>query len=192
MIRHVRHNVVAYLALFVALGGTATAATLARNSVGNAQLKSNAVTSAKVKNRSLRAVDFRSGDLPRGKQGPTGAQGPAGPAGPQGAAGASAASLYAVVRADGTLIRGKGVANVSRSGGGSFAVTFTQSVVDCAEAIQLGGYTNGGEVQQPSAGEAAAGVTSSGTAQGNATVTVTTRSSDGSLADRAFHLVVLC
>lgn len=47
-----RHNtVIAYLALFVALGGSAYAATqLPKNSVGSKQLKSNAVTAAKIKN----------------------------------------------------------------------------------------------------------------------------------------------
>lgn len=46
------HNtVIAYLALFVALGGTAFAASqLPKNSVGTKQLKSNAVTTAKIKN----------------------------------------------------------------------------------------------------------------------------------------------
>jgi hypothetical protein len=47
---HLRHNAVAYTALFVALGGTAFAATSAvpRNSVGTAQLKSRAVTGPKI------------------------------------------------------------------------------------------------------------------------------------------------
>jgi len=75
---HVRGNAVAYVALFIALGGTSYAATLPRNSVGSKQLKANAVTSAKVKNRSLRATDFATGVLTRGPRGP---QGPAGPAG---------------------------------------------------------------------------------------------------------------
>jgi len=46
------HNtVIAYLALFVALGGSAYAATqLPKNSVGTKQLKANAVTTAKIKN----------------------------------------------------------------------------------------------------------------------------------------------
>lgn len=189
MIGHVRRNAVAYLALFVALGGTATAATLARNSVGNAQLKSNAVTSAKVKNGSLRAVDFRSGDLPRGATGPQGPTGPAGPAGPAGAAGAS---LWAILRADGTIVRSSAGVTATRIDAGRYGVRFARSVVDCAEAAQLGGFTLGGEVQQPSAGYASAGVLSSGTEASDATVRVHTYGPDGSLADRAFHVVVLC
>ena len=72
-----RHGtVVAYLALFLALGGTAfAAASLPRNSVGTAQIRNSAVTGAKVRNHSLSASDFRSGSLPKGPAGP---QGPAG------------------------------------------------------------------------------------------------------------------
>jgi hypothetical protein len=75
----------ALVALAVALGGTGYAATvLPAGSVGTDQLKDGAVSSAKVKNHSLRAVDFASGQLPAGESGPAGAQGPQGPAGPAG------------------------------------------------------------------------------------------------------------
>jgi hypothetical protein len=76
---HIKGNVVAYVALFIALGGTSYAAiNLPRNSVGSKQLRSNAVTSGKVRNGSLRASDFQAGALkrgPRGPQGPPGAGG---------------------------------------------------------------------------------------------------------------------
>lgn len=79
-----RHHI-GLLALFVALSGTSYAAvTLPRNSVGTAQLKANAVTSAKVKDRSLLAKDFKAGQLPAGAQGPQGTQGPKGDKGDQG------------------------------------------------------------------------------------------------------------
>jgi hypothetical protein len=60
--------VVACIALTIALGGTAWAATLPRNSVGTAQLKRNAVTSIKVRNNSLTGADIREsrlGTVPR-------------------------------------------------------------------------------------------------------------------------------
>jgi hypothetical protein len=64
---------VALLALFVALGGTGYAVSkLPANSVGSKQLRKNAVTSSKVKNHSLKAVDFAAGQLPKGVQGPPG------------------------------------------------------------------------------------------------------------------------
>jgi hypothetical protein len=81
---YVRRHHLGMLALFVALSGTAYAASLPRNSVGTAQLKRNAVTSAKVKPFSLLASDFRRGQLPAGPQGPQGPQGPTGPRGPEG------------------------------------------------------------------------------------------------------------
>jgi Collagen triple helix repeat (20 copies) len=92
-------NVIASIALFVALGGVSWAAvTLPANSVGKRQLKRSAVTSVKVANGSLTAKDFASGQLPAGRQGaagptgPTGAageRGPSGPAGPKGDSGSA-------------------------------------------------------------------------------------------------------
>jgi len=72
--------VVACLALSISLSGVtyAVATALPRNSVGAVQLKNNAVNSTKVKNASLRAVDFAAGQIPAG---------PAGPQGPPGASG---------------------------------------------------------------------------------------------------------
>jgi hypothetical protein len=81
-------NVIATLALFVALGGSSYAAVeLSRGEVKGKHLAANSVSSGKVKNRSLRARDFRAGQLPAGPQGPAGTQGPAGPQGVQGAPG---------------------------------------------------------------------------------------------------------
>jgi hypothetical protein len=77
-------NVTATLALIVALGGTSYAAiNLPANSVGSRQLKkravtnsklrANAVTSGTVRNGSLRANDFKPGQIPAGPAGPPGA-----------------------------------------------------------------------------------------------------------------------
>jgi hypothetical protein len=77
--------VVAFVALLIALAGTSYAAIqLPAGSVGTKQLKKNAVTGKKVKNRSLKAVDFATGQLPAGPQGPRGAEGPPGAQGPAG------------------------------------------------------------------------------------------------------------
>lgn len=79
-------NVTATLALFLALGGVAWAAsTLPANSVGSPQIikgavkasdiAKNAVTSPKVKNGSLKAADFAAGQLPAGPKGEKGDKG---------------------------------------------------------------------------------------------------------------------
>jgi hypothetical protein len=81
MLQHLRRNLVAYLALFVALSSTGYAAStklLPRNSVGSAQ----------VINGSLLKKDFKAGQLPRGPRGLRGVQGIQGAAGVQGAQGA--------------------------------------------------------------------------------------------------------
>lgn len=69
-------NLMATVAVFIALGGSAYAAAhLKRNSVGTSALRKNAVTSAKVKDGSLLAGDFMAGQLPVGERGPQGAPG---------------------------------------------------------------------------------------------------------------------
>ena len=54
-------TVLSILALVIALSGGAYALTIPRNSVGTAQLKADAVTSPKVKNRTLTALDVKTG-----------------------------------------------------------------------------------------------------------------------------------
>src|SRR4051794_38168097 len=91
--RYVRAHHVGLLALVIAMSGTAYAATaLPRNSVGTKQLKRSAVTSSKVKNRSLKAVDFKRGQLPRGGGGRTGPRGPRGLRGLRGLRGRTGAA----------------------------------------------------------------------------------------------------
>ena len=91
---HFRNNVVGYVALFIALGGTSYAAIkLPANSVGNRQVKNSAITSGKVRNQTLRPQDFSAGTLRRGARGPEGPAGPPGPAGPGGADGSLTGAL---------------------------------------------------------------------------------------------------
>ncbi len=62
---HFQGNLVAYLALFVALGGTAVASSikLAPNSVGTKQLRSGAVTGAKVARNTLTGANIKLSTL---------------------------------------------------------------------------------------------------------------------------------
>jgi hypothetical protein len=78
---------VGLIALFVALGGTSYAAIrLPAHSVGTRQLTTGAVTSAKIKNRSIKEQDLTPGvaSTLRGPVGPPGAPGPDGPRGQTG------------------------------------------------------------------------------------------------------------
>jgi hypothetical protein len=84
-VSYLRRHYIGLLALCVVLTGTAYAATLPKDSVGTRQLrdgavsaakiKRNAVSSPKVRNRSLLAKDFKAGQVPRGPRGPKGAKG---------------------------------------------------------------------------------------------------------------------
>lgn len=96
-------NVMATLALFLALGGTSYAVTaLPKNSVGTQQLKKNAVTGVKVKDGSLSSADFAAGTLLKGDTGATGANGATGATGPQGETGVAgpAGAQYSSVDGD--------------------------------------------------------------------------------------------
>lgn len=70
-------NVVSTLALFLALGGTSYA--IARNSVGERELKDGAVSSRKIRDGSIQTGDLASGALVSGARGPRGPVGPPGP-----------------------------------------------------------------------------------------------------------------
>jgi hypothetical protein len=83
--RHLTYaNVAASLALFLALGGAAYAATqLPKNSVGTNQIRKEAVTAAKIAKKTRQQL--------QGNRGPAGQQGPQGKTGKQGAKGATGA-----------------------------------------------------------------------------------------------------
>lgn len=76
-------NVVATLALFIALGGSSYAAIV----ITGKNVKNNSLTTKDIKNRSLLKKDFKAGQLPRGPAGLQGSSGPKGDAGPQGGPG---------------------------------------------------------------------------------------------------------
>lgn len=74
-------NVMATIAVFIALGGASYAATqLPKNSVGTKQLKNGAVSLKKIKPSAQTSLKGQKGD--KGDQGPRGPKGDLGPAGP--------------------------------------------------------------------------------------------------------------
>lgn len=82
VLTHLRRNVVAYLALVVAMSGSAYAAGAPAAAVGAVDK-----VTASAGMTATKAKGPRGPRGPRGKPGPPGPQGPAGPAGPQGPAG---------------------------------------------------------------------------------------------------------
>ena len=181
--------VVACIALLVALGGTSVAAVsqlVPRNSVGTVQLRSNAVVSAKVRNRSLLAVDFRQGQIPAGPTGPAGPAGPAGAAGPAGPAGpaGSVTRLTAVVNSSGSIARSQGTTSAGRTAAGQYEVIFNQDVTSCTYVASLGNPASG----TPAAGTAT--VASRNLVPNG--VFVATYNAAGAATDRSFHLVAVC
>jgi hypothetical protein len=127
--------VIAMIALFAALAGTSYAA-LARNSV----------TTIQVKDRSLLAKDFKSGQLPRGATGAPGPAGPAGPAGPTGPAGA--AKAYARVLAGGDVDdpRARGItdASVSHPSAGVYCIDVDGGAINVSGTIDSAAPAPGG------------------------------------------------
>jgi hypothetical protein len=132
-------NVIASLALFVALGGASYAAVaLPANSVGTKQvkksavtaskLKRNAVNSAKVKDGSLQRGDFASGTLLQGPQGPQGLPGQNGAPGQQGPPGTAHAFAFVDPSCGGvptgpcTVFKAKNVVGARSAGPGLYCV----------------------------------------------------------------------
>jgi hypothetical protein len=214
-------NVTATVALFAALSGTGVAdpvaheaADLGRNAKKVLRLVKRsdrnarkALTFAKRAERNSVRVRARAlkpgpkGD--QGPQGPEGIQGPVGDAGEpgangeqglngdtgeQGPPGEPATKLWAVVNADGTVARASGVSLVvnNPSSDGSYTVMFDRDVSACAWTGNVGG---------PIAGAFDIGsLHVYGGSEGPNAVSVETRSlsTPPALADRSFHLAVLC
>ena len=144
-----RHHHVALLALFLAIGGTSYAAVkLPTNSVATKQIKNgqvkkadlgkNAVTSAKVKDLSLRARDFAPGQLPAGPAGPPG---PQGEAGKPGADGAPATKLFVLSDESGNVL---GLSGLTTQGSvivksGLYVLQFDRDLSKCARVATIGG-----------------------------------------------------
>jgi hypothetical protein len=179
-------NVLATVAVFIALGGTSYAALeLPRNSVGSRQIKPKAVGASEIRANAVRSrqVKTRSldlSDLSRpARQALKGQRGVAGPAGP---AGAPAAKFSAAVSASGIPMRGNATTfEHTAVGSGSYTVGFAQNVSTCVYSATLG--TTDGTT-------APAGRLAVRDDAGR--VGVQTYDVGGSPADLPFHLIVAC
>ena len=180
MLRYLRRrmtyaNVMATIAVFIALGGSSYAALkLPRNSVGSAQIRTGGVRSSEVKDRSLLLRDIS----PKTRNALRGAAGPTGPAGP---AGTPATKYFAVVNANGTLARGNATSGGSGGSTGTYVVGFADAVGGCAFTATVGS-SDGSSVPAGRATVHDAG----------GRVAVQTYDASGAPADLPFHLIVAC
>lgn len=191
-------NVIATIALFLALGGVSYAASqaLPDNSVGTRQLKNAAVTPKKL------SKSARAGMVgPKGARGAQGVPGEPGPAGPQGERGAQGdagprgtALAWATVDSAGKLIasqsQGISSSQVSRNGTGIYCFS---SIPAAATSAVATAYTAGFEAASSYA-VAAIGFARQGQSPGwtgclaaSAPVRVTTFGAS-SIADREFTI----
>ena len=184
MIRRLRErlsyaNVMATIAVFLALGGTSYALTLPRNSVGQPQLKSDsvgrselrtgAVGSTEIRNRSLRTRDISS----QARRALKGRQGPPG------------VTFFQSVNSSG----GRGVGNASSivpNQGGGTVVGFTRTVSSCVAVASLTAIAGGLTPIPPGHAHVRAQPTADGR------VLVETFAPDGQPAQYPFNLIVAC
>jgi hypothetical protein len=176
-------NVIATIALFAALGGSSYAAlTLPRDSVGKEQirrhavgkteLRRGAVTTEKVKNSSLRVIDFAPGTRSALK-GPRGAEGPQG---------ASATTFRATIDSAGTPVAGNAAGSDFEPPNRSL-ISFPGALAGCVATATL--TRGGGPNPDPGAGRVIATVESS-------RVVVETFRADATPAPLPFNLIVAC
>jgi hypothetical protein len=185
---------VALIALIVAMGGTGYAAIqLPANSVGTKQLKKkavtgkkiarNAVTSSRVKNGSLKGVDFAAGQLPQGAQGVPGEKGD------KGDKGDPATNLFAAVTSGGTLLYGKGTTGVTHPNLGEYLVTFNRDLTNCVASVTIGfGLPAGSNSYQ----SGATGHPWIGLINPDNTVRVTTFDNTNAASNQGYLLAVFC
>lgn len=92
--------------------------------------------------------------------------------------------LWAVVNSSGSIARSAGTTSAGRLGAGVYEVVFNQNVTNCAFVGSVGGAAE-------ETGTAGA-LTASRRAGNVNAVRVETRTLANALADRAFHLLVVC
>ncbi len=184
-------NVVATLALFIALGGSSYAAIkLPRNSVGSTQIRSKAVGASELAPRSVtsRTINDRSVGIDdistrakaalRGRQGPTGLQGMPGIPGPSGVTFSGAFNTRPSKERGNALL-------ANRTGGtNEYIVQFPVNVDACVATATLA-TVEGGFPVIPPAGRVTV-------AHANGNVTVRTFDENGNATALPFNVLVAC
>jgi hypothetical protein len=176
-------NVMSTIAVFIALGGSAYAATLLpRDSVGSAQIKRSAVGPSElrtgaVSSRTIRNETIRLGDIASAARlSLRGAKGDPGPAG---------VALHAAINSGGAAVRGNATAFNHQGGSGLYTIAFGRDVSACEATATLAAVPNGAGVEQPTPGRITVGAD-------GPNVAVRTYDTDGSVKDQPFNVLVAC
>ena len=111
--RFLRQNVIALLALFIALGGTSAFAASAL--INGAKIKNHTIAKSKLTSKAVKQLRGN-----RGARGATGAQGVQGPAGP--------GALWAEVAGNAAIARQTGGITVAHPSGGIYLINFGADV----------------------------------------------------------------
>jgi hypothetical protein len=169
---------VALLALFMAMGGSAYALV-----VTSASIKNNTIRSQDVRNGGLLGKDFRKNGVGGGaiKESTLSTV--------PGAFIAHGSAHYAVVNAGGQAVRSRGITSAARTAEGRYQVIFDGDVRNCAYYATIGGPS---AAPPPPAGE----IMVSSLASNVNGVDIRTNDGDdpspGAAVNRPFHLLVLC
>jgi hypothetical protein len=171
--------VVALIALFVSLGGSAYAvATIGSDDIINGSIRNRDFKDGTLRGQEAKRDGFGGGgikeeslDASKIKQVPS-------------AAVADGVTRHAVISNVGATVRGRGTTSSGQTGPGQYQVIFDRDVRNCVYAATLGDES----AAAPGQGEIA--VTSLGSNVNG--VRVVTRNQAGETANRSFHLVVSC
>jgi hypothetical protein len=175
-------NVIATIALFLALGGTGwAAARLARNSVGPAQIRTNAVGAAEIRTGAVRANEIRNGAIGLDDISTTARQALRGPTGPQGPAGPGAPAYWTAINHAGDRVAGNAT-RASHSAVGLYEIDFNRNVQACPAQATI--------ARVPGDTDPAPGFISLRPENGG--ITVLTHNASGAPSARSFYLTVSC
>ena len=163
--------VVALVALFVALGGSAYALVIT-----GASIRNGSVTGADIRNRSLTGSDVALNRI-GGRAIKESTLGTV-----PGAALADGLTRYAVVTGAGVVARSRGVSSAARTGQGRYQVIFDRDVRNCAYLATIG------DAGAASPGQGDIATRSLGSNVNG--IVVLTDNPNGNPADRPFHVVV--
>ena len=168
--------VVALIALFVSLGGSAYAvATIGSDDIINGSIRNRDFKDGTLRGQEAKRDGFGAGAIKESTLG----QVPA-----AGAAVVAEGLRHAVISNVGGAVRARGVTSSAQTGDGQYQVVFDRDVRNCVYNATLGDESAAG------AGNGQISVTSSA-ANVNA-VRVVTRNSNGANENRSFHLIVSC